>query len=51
MNGGAPQQPLDIPADIMIIRAWPEVLGVLVVAFQRDVGNYFQIMGIQFHSC
>jgi len=43
------QQRLDVLVDVVIARAFPEIFGMLVVMFQREVGDFFQVLRIQFH--
>ena len=43
------QQRLDVLADVVIARAFLEIFGTLVVMFQRKVGDFFQVLRIQFH--
>ena len=43
------QQRRDVLADVVIVRAFPEVFGTLVVIFQGDVDEFFQVLWIQFH--
>jgi len=43
------QQRLDVLADVVITRAFPEIFGTLVIMFQREVGDFFQVLRIQFH--
>src|SRR5712671_2772286 len=44
------QQRRDILADVVIARPFPKLLGTPVVVFQREVGDFFQILLIQFHA-
>ena len=43
------QQRLDVLADVVIARTFPQILGTLVVMFQRAVGNFLEVLRIQFH--
>jgi hypothetical protein len=43
-----PQQRFDVLADIVIARAFPKILCVLVVMFQRASGDFVQIPRTQF---
>jgi hypothetical protein len=45
-----PQQRCDVLADVVIARAFPEILRTLVVVSQREVGDFFQILLIQLHG-
>jgi hypothetical protein len=38
------QQRFDVLADVVIARAFPEVLGMPVVVFQREAGDFFQVL-------
>jgi hypothetical protein len=40
------QQRLDVLADVVIARAFPEFFGTLVVMFQREVGDFSQFLRI-----
>jgi len=42
------QQRLNILADIVITRTFPEFLGALVVMSQRDIGDMLKLLLIQF---
>jgi hypothetical protein len=44
------QQRRDILADVMIARPFPKLLGTPVVVFQREVGDFFEVLLIQFHA-
>src|SRR5688572_30833723 len=44
------QQRFDVLADVVIARAFPEILGTPVVVFQREVGDFFQVLRIQSHG-
>lgn len=46
----ASQQRFDVLADVVIARAFPEIFGTPVVAFQREVGDFFQVLRIQSHG-
>jgi len=37
------QQRIDVLADIVIARALPEFFSMLVVMFQREIGDFFQV--------
>src|SRR5688572_17586810 len=37
------QQRFDVLADVMIARAFPEILGVPIVVLQREAGDFFQL--------
>jgi hypothetical protein len=39
-----PQQRLDVLADVVIARTFPEILRTLVLVSQREVGDFFQIL-------
>jgi hypothetical protein len=41
----------DVLADVVIARALPELFRMAVVMFQREVGNSFQVLRVQFHAC
>src|SRR5271169_3830588 len=43
------QQRLDVLANVVIARAFPELFGTQVVMLQREEGDFFQILWIQFH--
>jgi len=43
------QQRRDVLADVVIARAFPEISGTLVVMFQREVGDFFQVLRVQFY--
>jgi hypothetical protein len=43
------QQRLNVLADAVIARAFPEIFGTLVIMFQREVSDFFQVLRIQFH--
>ena len=43
------QQRLDVLADVVIARAFPELFGMQIVMLQREEGDFFQILRIQFH--
>ena len=43
------QQRLDVLADVVVARAFPEIFGTLVVMFQHQVGDFFQVLQIQSH--
>src|SRR6266446_9416149 len=45
-----PQQRRDILADVVIARPFPKLLGTPVVVFQREGGDFFQVLLIQFHA-
>src|SRR5208282_6204608 len=42
------QQRLDVLADVVIACAFPERFGTLVVMFQRELDEFFQILRMQF---
>jgi hypothetical protein len=44
------QQRRDILADVVIARPLPKLVGTPVVVFQREVGDFFQVLLIQFHT-
>jgi hypothetical protein len=44
------QQRSNVLADVVIARPLPEILGMPVVVFQREVGDFFQVLLIQFHA-
>jgi hypothetical protein len=37
------QQRFDVLADVVIARAFPEILGMPVVVFQREAGDFLQV--------
>jgi hypothetical protein len=41
------QQRFDVLADVVIARAFPEILGVPVVVFQREAGDLLQVLRSQ----
>jgi len=41
------QQRVDVLADVVIARAFPEILGMPVVMFQREAGDFFQVVRSQ----
>ena len=43
------QERRDILIDIMITRALPEIIGTLIVIFQRETGDILQFLWIKFH--
>ena len=43
------QDRCDVLADVMIASAFPEILGMPVVELQRHVGDFVQVLRIQFH--
>src|ERR1700720_2083756 len=44
-----PQQRLNVLADVVIARAFPELFGMLIIVLQREVGDFLQVLRIQFH--
>src|SRR6516164_6440859 len=44
------QQRSDVLVDVMIARALPKILGVLVVVTQREISDLCQVFRIQSHS-
>ena len=44
------QQRFDVLADVVIARAFPEIFGAPVVVFQREVGDFSQVLRIQSHG-
>jgi hypothetical protein len=44
------QQRRDILADVVITRPFPKLLSTPVVVFQREVGDFFQVLSIKFHA-
>src|SRR6266852_1455356 len=44
------QQRRDVLADVVIARPCPKILGTPVVVFQREGGDFFQVLLIQFHA-
>jgi hypothetical protein len=42
------QQRFDVLADVVIARAFPEILRTPVVVFQREVGDFFQVLRSQY---
>jgi hypothetical protein len=43
------QQRFNVLADVVITRAFPELFGTHIVMLQREEGDFFQILRIQFH--
>jgi hypothetical protein len=43
------QHRCDVLANIVIASAFPEIFGILVVTVQRQVGDFFEVLRIQFH--
>src|SRR5450631_3342666 len=43
------QQRLNVLADVVIARAFPEFFGTLIVVLKRAMGECFQVLGLQFH--
>src|SRR6516165_1801973 len=43
------QQRSDVLVDVVIARAFPEILGMLVVVTQREISDLCQVFRIQFH--
>jgi hypothetical protein len=43
------QQRLNVLADVVIARAFPEFFGTLIVVLKRAMGECFQVLWIQFH--
>jgi len=43
------QQRRDVLADVVVARAFPGIFGTLVIIFQREVGDFLQVLRIQFH--
>src|ERR1700720_171907 len=44
-----PQQRVNVLADVVIARAFPEFFGTLIVVLQREAGGFFQVLRMQFH--
>jgi hypothetical protein len=44
------QQRRDILADVVIARPFPKLLGTPVVVFQREAGDFFEVLLVQFHA-
>ena len=40
------QQRCDVLADVVIARAFPELLGTLIIVFQREAGDFFQVLRV-----
>src|SRR3989440_3632421 len=40
----------DVLADVVMPRALPEIFGMLVIMFQREVGNFFHVVGLRHRS-
>ena len=43
------QDRCDVLADVVVASAFPEILGMPVVEIQRYVGDFVQVLRIQFH--
>src|SRR5436190_14522627 len=43
------QHRCDVLADVVVASAFPEILGMPVVEIQRHVGDFVQVLRIQFH--
>src|SRR5450631_647411 len=43
------QQCLNVLADVVIARAFPEFFGTLIVVLKRTMGEFFQVLRMQFH--
>jgi hypothetical protein len=43
------EQRLDVLTNVMIARAFPELLGIPVVIFEREIRDFSQVFRIQFH--
>jgi hypothetical protein len=43
------QDRCDVLADVVVARAFPEILGMPVVEIQRHVGDFVQVLRTQFH--
>jgi len=44
------QQRFDVLADVVIARAFSEIFGTPVVVFQRELGDFSQVLRIQSHG-
>src|ERR1700737_1012699 len=44
-----PQQRLNVLADVVIARAFPEFFGTLIVVLQREAGDFLQVLRMQLH--
>src|SRR6202022_4257806 len=42
-------QRLNVLADVVIARAFPEFFGTLIVVLKREVGDFLQVLRMQFH--
>jgi hypothetical protein len=43
------QHRCDVLANVVMASAFPEIFGILVVTVQRQVGDFFELLRIQFH--
>ena len=44
------QQHLNVLADVVIARAFPEFFGTLIVVLEREAGDFLQVLRMQFHT-
>ena len=44
------QQRFNVLADVVMARTFPELFGTLIVMLQRESGDFFQVLWIQFHG-
>jgi hypothetical protein len=44
------QDRCNILADVVVASAFPEILGMPIVAIQRQFGDFVQVLRIQFHG-
>src|ERR1700730_7722132 len=43
------QQRVNVLADVVIARAFPEFFGMPIVVLQREAGDFLQVLRMQFH--
>jgi hypothetical protein len=43
------QQRLNVLADVVIVRAFPEFFGTLIVVLQREAADFLPVLRMQFH--
>jgi hypothetical protein len=43
------QHRCDVLADVVVASAFPEIFGIPVVEIQRHVGDFVQVLRVQFH--